>query len=76
MLVLHELTVNPYKCPIYTYLKGEGEASMSSKCVLKVTYVKLVDKKMLRENIGVLSKEIMAEVYDGITCHKYPLIQA
>jgi len=44
----------------------KGEASMPRQCVINVTQVKSVDKKGLREKIGTLSKERMAEVYDGI----------
>ena len=44
----------------------KGEAGMPRKCVINVTQVKSVDKKSLREKIGTLSEERMAEVYDGI----------
>ena len=43
-----------------------GEANMPRKCVVNVTQVKSVDKQSLREKIGTLSKEKMAEVYEGI----------
>jgi mRNA interferase MazF len=44
----------------------KGEANMPRKCVINVTQVKSVDKKSFREKIGTLSKERMAEVYDGL----------
>ena len=44
----------------------KGEANMPRKCVVNVTQIKSVDKQCLREEIGTLSQEKMAEVYDGI----------
>lgn len=44
----------------------KGEANMPRKCVVNVTQVKSVDKQSLREKIGTLSKEKMAEVYEGL----------
>ncbi len=44
----------------------KSEANMPRKCVVNVTQVKPVDKQSLREKIGTLSGERMAEVYDGI----------
>ncbi len=44
----------------------KGEANMPKKSVINVTQIKTVDKNSLKEKIGSLSKERMAEVYDGI----------
>ncbi len=44
----------------------KGEAKMPKKSVVNVTQIKTVDKNSLKEKIGTLSKERMAEVYDGI----------
>ena len=44
----------------------KGEANMPKKSVINVTQIKTVDKNSLRERIGSLSKDRIAEVYDGI----------
>jgi len=44
----------------------KGEANMPKRCVINVTQIKSVDKNSLKEKIGTLSGEKMAEVYDGI----------
>jgi mRNA interferase MazF len=44
----------------------KDEANMPKRCVVNVTQIKAVDKKSLREKIGTLSNERMAEVYQGI----------
>lgn len=44
----------------------KSEANMPKKCVINVTQIKSVGKNSLKEKIGTLSKERMAEVYDGI----------
>ena len=44
----------------------KGEANMPKRCVINVTQIKSVDKKSIKENIGALSEERMAEVYQGL----------
>ncbi len=44
----------------------KGEANMPKRCVINVTQIKSVDKKSIKENIGALSDERMAEVYQGL----------
>ena len=44
----------------------QGEANMPKRCVINVTQIKSVDKKSIKENIGALSDERMAEVYQGL----------
>jgi len=44
----------------------KGEANMSKRCVINVTQIKSVDKKSIKENIGALSEERMAEVCQGL----------
>jgi len=44
----------------------KGEANMPKRCVINVTQIKSVDKKSIKENIGALSEERMAEVYNGL----------
>ena len=47
-------------------LLQKGEANMPKRCVINVTQIKSVDKKSIKENIGALSAERMAEVYQGL----------
>lgn len=44
----------------------KGEASMPKRSVINVTQIKSVDKNSIKENIGALSEERMAEVYQGL----------
>ena len=44
----------------------KGEANMPKRCVINVTQIKSVDKKSIKESIGTLSEERMAEVYQGL----------
>jgi mRNA-degrading endonuclease toxin of MazEF toxin-antitoxin module len=39
---------------------------MPKRCVINVTQIKSADKKSIKENIGALSEERMAEVYQGL----------
>jgi mRNA interferase MazF len=44
----------------------KGEANMPKRCVINVTQIKSVGKQSIKENIGALSEERMAEVYQGL----------
>ena len=44
----------------------KGEANFKNKCVVNVTQIESVDKRSVQEEIGSLSEERMAEVYEGI----------
>ena len=44
----------------------KGEANLPKRCVINVTQIKSVDKESLTEKIGSLSKQKMAEVYEGL----------
>ena len=44
----------------------KGEANMPKRCVVNVTQIKSVDKNSLREQIGTLSEQRMAEVQQGL----------
>jgi len=44
----------------------KGEANMPKRSVVNVTQFKSVDKNSIIEKIGTLSKERMAEIYEGI----------
>jgi len=44
----------------------KGEANLPKKSVINLTQIKTVDKKSLKENIGTISKDRMAEVYKGM----------
>ena len=44
----------------------KGEANAPKRCVVNVTRIKSVDKRWLREKIGTLSNERMAQVYQGL----------
>jgi mRNA interferase MazF len=43
-----------------------GEANLPKKCIINSTQIKSVDKNSVKEKIGTLSKEKMAEVYEGL----------
>ncbi len=45
---------------------GKGEANLPRKCVVNVTQIKSVDKRSIKEIIGTLAKERMAEVETGL----------
>lgn len=44
----------------------KGEANMPKACVINATQVKSVDKVSIKEKIGTLSREKMAEVINGM----------
>ncbi|MFH1673927.1 MAG: type II toxin-antitoxin system PemK/MazF family toxin [Pseudomonadota bacterium] len=44
----------------------KGEANLPKRSVINATQIKTVDKNNLREKIGSLTKERMAEVYKGM----------
>lgn len=44
----------------------KGEANLPKKPVVNMTQIKTVDKNSLREKIGSLTKERMAQVYEGM----------
>jgi mRNA interferase MazF len=44
----------------------KGEANMPKNSVINVTQIKTVDKNSLKEKIGSLPRERMAEVHEGI----------
>ena len=44
----------------------KGEANLPKRSVLNVTQIKTIDKKSLKEKIGSLTKNRMAEVHNGI----------
>jgi mRNA interferase MazF len=43
-----------------------GEANLPKRCVVNVTQIKSVDKNSLKEKIGTLSAERLAEVHQGL----------
>ena len=43
-----------------------GEANLPKKSVISVTQIKTVDKNSLKKKIGTLSRDRMAEVYEGM----------
>jgi mRNA interferase MazF len=44
----------------------KGEANLPKKCVVNVTQIKSVDKKSIKEKIGILPDSRMVKVYEGI----------
>ena len=44
----------------------KGEANLPKRSVVNMTQIKTVDKNSLREKIGGLTKERMAQVYEGM----------
>jgi len=44
----------------------KGEANIPKRCVINVSQIKSVDKNIIREKIGTVSKEKMAAVEDGV----------
>jgi mRNA interferase MazF len=44
----------------------KGEANLSKRSVINMTQIKTVDKTSLKEKIGSLSKDRIAEVYEGM----------
>jgi mRNA interferase MazF len=44
----------------------KGEANLPRPSVINMTQIKTVDKRNLREKIGTLSKDRMAQVHDGL----------
>ena len=44
----------------------KGEANMPKRCVINVSQIKSVDKNSIKEKIGTLTKEKMAEVEEGV----------
>ena len=44
----------------------KGEASLSKRSVVNLTQIKTVDKHSLKEKIGSLTKERLADVYEGM----------
>ena len=44
----------------------KGEANMPKRCVINVSQIKSVDKNSIKEKIGTLTKEKIAEVEEGI----------
>ncbi len=44
----------------------KGEANMPKRCVINVSQVKSVDKDSIKEKIGTLAKDKMADVAEGI----------
>ena len=44
----------------------KGEANLSKKSVVNMTQIKTVDKNSLKEKIGSLTKERMAQIYEGM----------
>lgn len=45
---------------------GKGEANLSKRSVVNMTQIKTVDKGSLKEKIGTLTQERMAQVYAGM----------
>ncbi|WP_319577416.1 type II toxin-antitoxin system PemK/MazF family toxin [uncultured Desulfobacter sp.] len=44
----------------------KGEANLPRRSVINMTQIKTVDKLSLKEKIGTLSKERLAQVYEGM----------
>ena len=44
----------------------KGEANMPKRCVINVSQIKYVDKNSIKEKIGSLAKDKMANVEEGI----------
>ena len=44
----------------------KGEANMPKRCVINVSQIKSVDKNSIKEKIGSLAKDKMANVEEGI----------
>ena len=44
----------------------KGEANLTRRSVINMTQIKTVDKLSLKEKIGTLSKERLAQVYEGM----------
>ena len=44
----------------------KGEANLPRPSVINMTQIKTVDKRSLKEKIGTLSKDRMAQVYKGV----------
>jgi len=44
----------------------KGEANLPKRSVVNMTQIKTVDKVSLKEKIGSLTKERIAEVYEGM----------
>jgi mRNA interferase MazF len=44
----------------------KGEANLPKKCVINTTQIKSVDKKNIKEKIGMLSNKRMDEVHEGL----------
>ena len=44
----------------------KGEANLPRPSVINMTQIKTVDKRSLKEKIGTLSKDRMAQVYEGV----------
>lgn len=44
----------------------KGEANLPKRCVINVTQIMSVDKNSLKEKIGTLSAERLAEVHQGL----------
>ena len=44
----------------------KGEANIPKKCVINTTQIKSVDKASIKEKIGTLSKQKMADVHEGL----------
>ena len=44
----------------------KGEANMPKRCVINVSQIKSVNKNNIKEKIGTLSKDKMADVEEGI----------
>ncbi|EMS80271.1 type II toxin-antitoxin system PemK/MazF family toxin [Desulfotignum phosphitoxidans] len=44
----------------------KGEANLPRPSVINMTQIKTVDKRSLKEKIGTLSKDRMAQVHDGL----------
>lgn len=44
----------------------KGEANFPKRSVVNMTQIKTVDKLSLKEKIGTLAKDRMAEVYEGM----------
>jgi mRNA interferase MazF len=45
---------------------NKGEANLPRKCVVNVTQIKSVDKRSIKEKIGILSQKRLQEIDNGL----------